>query len=70
LNKSFAEKDLTDAGNHYVAVRGMQEPQLHNDEEQKEALGTAGDQEVLQHLPQADGAQRGQVKRLSGGADR
>jgi hypothetical protein len=31
----------------------MQESQLHNDEEQEETLRTAGDEEVLQLVPQA-----------------
>ena len=45
-------KESGHEGNHHVAVRGLQEPQLHNDEEQEEALRTRGDAEVLQHVPQ------------------
>jgi hypothetical protein len=39
----------------------MQEPQLHHDEEQEEAHGTSGNEEVLQYVPQADGAQRSEI---------
>jgi hypothetical protein len=39
----------------------MQEPQLHHDEEQEEAYGASGNEEVLQHVPQANGAQRSEV---------
>jgi hypothetical protein len=42
-------------------VRGLQEPQLHNDKKQEETLRTAGNEEVLQHVPQADGAQGSEV---------
>jgi hypothetical protein len=38
-------------------VRGLQEPQLHNDKKQKEALRPFGDEKVLQFVPQAHGAQ-------------
>jgi hypothetical protein len=44
--------------NHYVAVRGLQEPQLHDDEKQEEALRTSGDEKILQYVPQAHGTQR------------
>jgi hypothetical protein len=39
----------------------MQEPQLHHDQEQEEAHGTLGNEKVLQHVPQTDGAQRSEV---------
>lgn len=56
------------ARNHYVAVRGVQEPQLHNVEEQEEAYRAAGNEEVLQHMPQANGAQGSEVSiRFPGG---
>jgi hypothetical protein len=42
-------------------VRGLQEPQLHDDEEQEEALRPFGDKEVLQLVPQAHGAQGSEV---------
>jgi hypothetical protein len=47
---------LSDARNHYVAVRGLQEPQLHNNQKQEEALRAVGDEKVLQFVPQAYGA--------------
>jgi hypothetical protein len=34
----------------------LQKPQLHDDEEQEEAFGAAGDEEVLQFVPEAHGA--------------
>jgi hypothetical protein len=52
---------LGHAGNHYVAVRGLQEPQLHDDEKQEEALRADGDEEVLQFVPEAYGAQGSEV---------
>jgi hypothetical protein len=55
------ESEISDAGNHYVAVRGLQEPQLHNDKKQKEALRPFGDEKVLQFVPQAHGAQGSEV---------
>jgi hypothetical protein len=64
LKKAAGRKSklgLDHAGNHYVAVRGVQEPQLHDDEEQKETLGSAGDQEVLQYVPETHRAQGSQV---------
>src|SRR5215470_7943074 len=39
----------------------MQEPQLHDDEEQKEALRADGDEKVLQFVPEAHGAQGSEV---------
>jgi len=42
-------------------VRGLQKSQLHHLQEQKEAHGTNGNKEVLQHLPQANGTQRSEV---------
>jgi hypothetical protein len=39
----------------------LQKPQLHDDEEQKEAFGAVGNEEVLQYVPEADGAQRSEV---------
>ena len=55
------ETEKTNARDDYAAVRGMQEPQLHDDEEQEEAHRAAGNEEVLQHLPPADGAQGSEV---------
>jgi hypothetical protein len=49
------------AGNHHVAVRGLQEPQLHNDKEQKEALRPFGDEEVLQFVQEAHGTQGSEI---------
>jgi hypothetical protein len=46
-------KGLGHARNHYAAVRGLQKPQLHDDKEQEETLGSFGDEEVLQHLQKA-----------------
>jgi hypothetical protein len=51
-----ARKGLRNARNDYIAVRGVQESQLHNDEEQEETLRAAGDEEVLQLVPQAYGS--------------
>jgi hypothetical protein len=45
----------------------MQKPQLHDHEEQEEAHGASGNQEVLQHVPQTNGAQRSEVAFGSGG---
>jgi len=36
-NSAQSAKGLSDARNHYVAVRRLQKPQLHDVEEQKEA---------------------------------
>jgi hypothetical protein len=47
------------ARNHHVAVRRLQKPQLHDDEEQEEALRARGNEKVLQFVPQAHAAQRG-----------
>jgi hypothetical protein len=44
----------------------LQKSQLHYDQKQKEAYRTDGNQEVLQHLPQADGTQRSEVTGSSG----
>jgi hypothetical protein len=48
-----SEGDWDHAGNHHVAVRRLQEPQLHDDEKQEEALRAHGDKEVLQFMPEA-----------------
>jgi hypothetical protein len=61
LNSAQSAKGLSDARDYYVAVRGLQEPQLHDDKKQEEALRPFGDEEVLQHLPSANGAQRSEV---------
>jgi hypothetical protein len=42
----------------------LQEPQLYDNEEQEEALGSYGDEEVLQFVPQAHGSQGSEVKDL------
>jgi hypothetical protein len=42
-------------------MRGLQEPQLYNDEEQEEAYRADGNKEVLQHVPQANGTQGSEV---------
>jgi hypothetical protein len=51
-----------DARNHYVAVRRLQKPQLHDDQEQEEAFGAFRDEKVLQYVPEADGAQGSEVE--------
>jgi hypothetical protein len=52
-----SEGDWDHAGNHHVAVRRLQESQLHDNKEQEEALRAHGDEEVLQFVPQTHGAQ-------------
>jgi hypothetical protein len=42
-------------------VRRLQKPQLHNDEEQEKAYRADGNKEVLQYVPQANGAQGSEV---------
>jgi hypothetical protein len=42
-------------------MRGLQKPQLHNVEKQEEAYRAAGNEEVLQHVPEANGAQGSEV---------
>jgi len=42
-------------------MRGLQKPQLHDDEEQEEAHRADGNEEVLQYVPEADGAQGSEV---------
>jgi hypothetical protein len=67
------QEGISDARDHYVAVRGLQKPQLHDDEKQEEAYRTHGDQEVLQHVPQANGAQGSEITsgfRVSQGEER
>jgi hypothetical protein len=39
----------------------LQKPQLHDDEEQEEALRAFGDEKVLQFVPQAHGAQGSEI---------
>jgi hypothetical protein len=39
----------------------LQEPQLHNDKKQEEAHRAAGNEEVLQYVPEANGAQGSEV---------
>jgi hypothetical protein len=53
-------------------VRGMQEPQLHHDKKQEEAQRASGNQEILQYVPQANGAQGSEIAffALGGRADR
>jgi hypothetical protein len=51
--KSFEKRELTHAGNHYVAMWRLQESQLHNDKKQEETLRAHGDQKVLPGVPQA-----------------
>jgi hypothetical protein len=41
----------------------LQKPQLHNDQKQEEAFGTLGNEEVLQYVPEADGAQGSEVRK-------
>jgi hypothetical protein len=52
----WVKKGFRDARNHYVAMRRLQESQLHHDQEQEEAFGARGDPEILQYLPEAHGA--------------
>ncbi len=59
--KDWFTRKIKNARNDYVAVRRMQKPQLHNDEEQEEAFRAAGDEEVLQYVPAADGAQGSEI---------
>jgi hypothetical protein len=47
----------------------LQKPQLHNVEEQEEAHRADGNEEVLQHVPQANGAQGSEVT-VRNGRDR
>jgi hypothetical protein len=47
-------------------VRGLQKSQLHYDEEQKKAYRTDGNEEILQYMPQANGAQRSEVTSSAG----
>jgi hypothetical protein len=61
LNSAQSAKGISDARDYYVAVRRLQEPQLHNDEEQEEAYRTAGNEEVLQYVPEANGTQGSEV---------
>jgi hypothetical protein len=39
----------------------MQKPQLHDDKEQEKAYRAVGNEEVLQHVPPADGTQGSEV---------
>jgi hypothetical protein len=39
----------------------MQEPQLHNDKKQEEAQRASGNKEILQYVPQANGAQGSEI---------
>src|SRR2546429_446710 len=41
--------------------RSMQEPQLHHDQKQEEAQRASGNEEILQYVPQADGAQGSEI---------
>src|SRR5438270_6016752 len=50
-----------DARDDYIAVRRMQKPQLYDDEEQEEAQRASGNKEILQYVPQTDGAQRSEI---------
>jgi hypothetical protein len=54
---------MGDARNHYVTMRRLQEPQLHDDEEQKEAAGPARAEEILSHMPAPHGPQGSEVGR-------
>ena len=49
------------ARNHYISMRGMKEPQLHHDKKQEEAQRASGNEEVLQHVPQTNGAQGSEI---------
>jgi hypothetical protein len=55
-HKLNAKGSESDARNHYVTVRRLQEPQLHIDEEQEEEPGPAGVEEVLPGVPPPHGA--------------
>jgi hypothetical protein len=50
------------ARNHYIAMHGLQEPELHHHEESEEAHRAHGDKKVLQHVPEADAAQGSKIK--------
>jgi hypothetical protein len=45
----------------YIAVFGVQEPELLHDEEPEDNTGSAGVQQVLPEMPQAHAAQRSEV---------
>ena len=49
------------ARDHHTAVSGLQEPELFDDEEQEDNHGTVGVLQVLQHVPEAYGAQRDEI---------
>jgi hypothetical protein len=54
-------KDNGDARNHYIAMHGLQEPELHDHEEPQETSGTHGDEEILQYVPETNAAQGSEV---------
>jgi len=39
----------------------MQKPELHHDEKPEKASGSLGDKEILQYVPEAHRAQRGEI---------
>jgi hypothetical protein len=43
-------------------MQRVQKPELHDHQEQEEASGPAGDAEILQHLPEAHGAQGSEIE--------
>jgi hypothetical protein len=51
---------------HSFTVRQLQAKELHDHEEQENAAGEAGSEEVLPLLPVAPGAQRGEVSYFAG----
>ncbi len=46
-----------DARNYHVAMRRMQKPELHDNQEPEEAYRPSRDAEILQYVPKAHGAQ-------------
>jgi hypothetical protein len=46
----------------------LQKPQLHNVEKQEEAYRAVGNEKVLQHVPEANGAQGSEVSFVFAGA--
>jgi hypothetical protein len=50
------------ARDHYPPVPGLQKPELFHHEEQEDDHGPPGVLKVLQHLPQAHGTQRDEVR--------
>jgi hypothetical protein len=59
-------EEIIYARHYYLTMWRLQKSQLHHHQKQKEAHRTDGNQEVLQHLPQTDGAQRSEMTGSAG----